>query len=83
MAEEPDRLAVLESQIDAISQTIGNLQGLVAKTARIQADLETGGLDEHADAVGESFSALSGATERLEEIVDDMKMERNRIQNGG
>jgi len=82
MPEEQDILEVLEAQMEAIANTVSNLQGLVAKTARIQSDLAAARLDAHAEAVGGSFSALSDAAEALEETRHDLEIERNRRRNG-
>lgn len=83
MADENESLDVLEAQIDAIAETLSNLQGLVGKTARIQSDLAAEGLDEFAEAIGGSFSALSSAADGLEETRHDLEIERNRRKSSG
>lgn len=83
MPDENKALDVLEAQIDAIANTVSNLQGLVAKTARIQSELSEAGFDEYAEALGGSFGALSSAADGLEATRHDLEIERNRRQNAG
>lgn len=78
-----ESIEALEGHIDAISSTVNNLQGLVEKTARIQAELSTDGLAEAAEAVAEGFSSLSSAVDRLEAVMADLRMERNRLESEG
>jgi len=81
MSEEPEPIDVLEAQLTAIGDTHSNLTGLVEKVARIQSDLMTGGFQEFSDAAGEPFAALSTATEKLQALLHDIEIERNRIRN--
>lgn len=83
MTEEPDTLETLETQIEAVSNLGDNLRGLVERTARIQSELDTAGLDEFAEAVGSVFSALSGAADRIQEVEHDMEIARNRQRSEG
>ena len=81
MSEGSKPVDVLEAQITAISDTHQNLAGLIEKTARIQSELLSAGFGEFSDAVGEPFSAMSTATEKLQELLHSIEIERNRIRN--
>lgn len=81
MPEESEPVDVLEAQITAMTDTRTNLTGLIEKLVRIQSELQSGGFQEFADSVGEPFSALSTATEKLEELIHASEIERNRIRN--
>ena len=81
MSEEPKPIDVLEAQITAISDTQKNLTGLIEKAVRVQSELLSAGFQEFADAIGEPFSALSGAAEKLQELVHSLEIETNRIRN--
>lgn len=76
-------IEVLETQISAIADTSTNLRGLVEKIARIQAELSAADMEDHADALADSFSTLSGAVDGLQETVHDLEIERNRMANEG
>ena len=81
MSEESNPIEVLEAQMTAIEDTNSNLTGLVEKVARIQSDLLTGGFQEFSDAVGEPFGAMATASEKLQALLHDIEIERNRIRN--
>jgi hypothetical protein len=81
VADDAKRLESLEAQITALSDTRTNLVGLVEKLAGIQSELMSGGLDAYSDRLGAPFASISGAAEVLQELVEDMEIERNRIRN--
>ena len=81
MSEGSKPVEVLESQITEISDTHTNLVGLIEKATRVQAELLSAGFQEFSDAVGEPFSAMSTAAEKLQELVHTIEIERNRIRN--
>jgi hypothetical protein len=76
-----ENVDALEAQITAVEDTHRNVTGLVEKTAGIQGDLLNAGFTAFSDAVGEPFAALSTAAEKLQALVHDMEIERNRIRN--
>lgn len=81
MAEETSSspVDVLEAQIGAVSDTNTNLRGLIEKVARIQAELSSADLEAFAEALGDSFSALSSAADGLQAVAHDLEIERNRL----
>jgi hypothetical protein len=81
MSEESKPVDVLEAQMTAISDTHKNLAGLIEKAARVQSDLLSAGFQEFSDALGEPFSAMSTAAEKLQELLHRVEIERNRIRN--
>jgi hypothetical protein len=81
MSEESSPIDVLEAQITALTDTHKNLAGLIEKTARIQSDLLSARFQDFSDAIGEPFSAMSTAAEKLQELVHSLEIERNRIRN--
>lgn len=81
MSEESNPVDVLEAQITAISDTHSNLAGLIEKAARIQSELLSAGFQEFSDAIGEPFSAMSTAADKLQKLVHSVEIERNRIRN--
>lgn len=85
MADESNTpsIEVLETQLGAVSDTNTNLRGLIEKIARIQTELSEAGLDEFAETLGSSFSALSGVADGLQAAVHDMEIERNRLASEG
>ncbi|MGI9038182.1 MAG: hypothetical protein ACR2GQ_04880 [Gemmatimonadota bacterium] len=85
MAEDTNTRPIdaLETQISAVSDTNTNLRGLIEKIARIQADLSAADLDGFAEKLGDSFSALSGVADDLQEVGHDLEIERNRLASEG
>lgn len=81
--DETDPLEALEKQTEAVTNLADNLRGLVERAARIQAELTTAELDDFAAAVGEAFSALSAAADKLQEVGHDLELARNRERSQG
>jgi len=81
MPEGSRSIEDLEAQISAISDTQDNLAGLIQKAARIQGELLDAGFSEYSETLGEPFTAMSMAAEKLQELVHDMEIERNRMRN--
>jgi len=81
MSGESKPIDVLEAQITAISDTHENLAGLVEKSVRVQSELLDAGFQEFSDAIGEPFSAMSSAAEKLQKLLHNIEIERNRIRN--
>ncbi|MEW6332789.1 MAG: hypothetical protein AB1558_00805 [Thermodesulfobacteriota bacterium] len=81
MSEEMKPVDVLETQITAISDTQKNLAGLIEKAARVQSDLLSGGFQEFSDAIGEPFTLMSAAVEKLQDVLHRAEIEKNRIRN--
>jgi hypothetical protein len=81
MSEEPKPVEILEAQITAIFDTHKNIAGSIEKTTRIQADLSAAGFGEFADRLNEPFSDLSSAAEKVQSLLHDIEIERNRARN--
>jgi hypothetical protein len=81
MSEESKPVDVLEAQITAISDTHTNLAGLIEKLVRVQSELLSAGFPEFSDVIGGPFSAMSTAAEKLQELLHEIEIERNRIRN--
>jgi DNA repair ATPase RecN len=83
MAEQSDPVDVVEQQLTAITDTHGNLAGLIQKTTRIQAELAEAGLEDLADRIGLVFASLSDVAEELQKVLHDVEIERNRLRTQG
>ena len=59
MADETNRIEVLEAEIKSMTDTQKNLIGLVQKLASIQANLSEAGFQAFSDSLSDPFSALS------------------------
>ena len=81
MSEDPKPIDVLEAQITAIDDTHKNLVGLIEKATRIQSELMSAGFQEFSDAIGDPFSEMSTAAEKLKKLLHDVEIERNRTRN--
>lgn len=81
MPGESESVDVLEAQLTAISDVHSNLTGLIEKSARIQSDLLSANFSDFSDAIGEPFSAMSNAAEKLQALSHAVEIERNRIRN--
>ncbi len=81
MSEEPKSIVVLEAQSTAISDTHKNIIGLIEKVSRVQAELSAAGFQEFADGLSAPFSDLSTAAEKLQQLLHDAEIERNRMKN--
>lgn len=81
MSEAQKKIESLEQRMTEIGDTRTNVEGLVEKTARIQADLSSEGFDEYAGKLGEAFTSLTMTAEVLRGLHHDMEIERNRIRN--
>lgn len=81
MAEETNRIEVLEAEIKSMMDTQKNLVGLVQKLALIQANLSEAGFQAFSDSLSDPFSALSTVAEKLEGLIKDVEIERNRLRS--
>jgi hypothetical protein len=81
MPDDAKKIELLNAQMNAVGDTKTNLVGLIEKATGIQLELMEGGLDSFADRLGKVFSPVSKVVEDLQEVHDDMEMERNRLQN--
>ena len=83
MTERPNPIDVLDQQVTAITDTHGNLAGLIQQTTRIQVELAEAGLDALADRIQGVFAGLSDVTEELQKVLHDVEIERNRMRTQG
>ena len=83
MTERPNPIDVLDQQVTAITDTHGNLAGLIQKTTRIQVELAEAGLDALADRIQGVFAGLSDVAEELQKVLHDVEIERNRMRTQG
>jgi hypothetical protein len=81
MAEEKNKIAILEEQMNEFKDTHNNITGLVEKIAGVQAKLQENEFKSFADAAGEIFSLASDAAMKLQAVMHDMELERNRLRN--
>lgn len=83
MSEEPKSVEVLEAHITAILDTQKNVTGLIEKVSRVQAELSGAGFQEFSDGLSAPFSDLSNAAEKLQKLLHDAEIARNRMTNEG
>jgi hypothetical protein len=81
VAEETNRIEVLEAEIKSMMDTQKNLVGLVQKLVLIQANLSEAGFQAFSDSLSDPFSTLSTAAEKLEGLIKDVEIERNRLRS--
>lgn len=81
MAEEPKPVEILEAQMTALADTHKNIAGSIEKATRIQETLSTAGFQEFADRIAAPFSDLSNAAEKVQSLLHDVEIERNRTRN--
>ncbi len=79
--EDPKPVEILEAQLTALTDTHKNVVGSIEKTIRTQEDLSNGGFTEQAERLGAPFSDLSNAAEKLQALIHEVEIERNRMRN--
>ena len=80
MAEETNRIEILEAEIKSMTDTQKNHVGLVQKLASIQANLSEAGFQAFSDSLSDPFSALSTVTEKLEGLIKAVVIDRSRLR---
>jgi hypothetical protein len=80
-SEDPKPVEILEAQMTAILDTHKNVVGSIEKTIRIQEDLSNAKFQEYADRLSAPFSDLSSAAEKLQALLHEVEIERNRMRN--
>ncbi len=81
--EAPKPVELLDAQLTALSDTHKNVVGSIEKTIRIQEDLSAAGFTEQSERLSGPFSDLSKAAEKLQALIHDVEIERNRMRNEG
>lgn len=79
--EDPKPVELLEAQLTALADIHNNVGGSIQKAVRIQEDLSSAGFEEQADRLNGPFSDLSNAAEKLQALIHDVEIERNRMRN--
>jgi len=79
--EAPKPVELLEAQLTALSDLHNNVSGSIQKAVRIQGDLTSADFEAHADRLSGPFSDLSNAAEKLQALIHDIEIERNRMRN--
>ena len=80
MAEQQDKVVVLEQFVGKIRDVHHSYATLIEKLAKVQADAAQAGLESVASKLGKPFSDAAEDAKSIEELLHDTEMERNKLK---
>lgn len=83
MTDTSDKLAQMERFLSIIKELQHDRKFMIERMARLQSETETAGFDKLAVKLGEAASTAAKNFEKLDGVLADFEMERNRLRNEG
>ena len=83
MAEPADKLAQMERFLSILKELQHDRKKMIERMARLQGEAQEAGFGELAVKLGEASSTAAQNFEKLDAVLDDFEMERNRLHNEG
>lgn len=83
MAETPDTLTQIERFLSILKELQHDRKRMIERMAGLQSETETAGFNELAGKLGEASSTAAKNFEKLDAVLHDFEIERNRLRNEG
>ena len=83
MAEPTDKLAQMERFLSILKELQHDRKKMIERMARLQGESEAAGFPQLAAKLGEASSTAAQTFEKLDAVLTDFEMERNRLKNEG
>ena len=81
MADPAEKLAQMERFLSILKELQNDRKRMIERMAGLQAEAEEAGFSELASKLGEHSSTAAKNFEKLDGVLEDFEMERNRLQN--
>jgi len=83
MTDISDKLTQMERFLSIIKELQHDRKIMIERMARLQSETETAGFSTLAVKLGEASSTAAKNFEKLDAVLGDFEMERNRLRNEG